>query len=96
MDKDMSQNDHDQNATLSRLDERTRSIQDSLNEMKNDFKSFKDEIRNQMNDFDERYITRKEYDADQKPIKQIVYGVVGLILSTIVGAVIAAFIVKPF
>ena len=91
---------------LGRLDERTKAIQSSIDKMNFDVRLQMDSISKKIDDLENRtnrrietvekdlqenYISRQEFN----PIQKIVYGVVGLILVAVAGAVLALVMAQP-
>lgn len=68
-------------ASVARIDERTEATNRTIHELKGDFNSFKDEIR-------QEYVTEKEF----SPIKKICFGLVGIIVITVIGAILRLII----
>jgi len=97
---------NNENDFLGRLDERTKSIQLILERLESDLRSSSDNINKKI-DFSEQRMTKKidELEADLKenyvrkdhftPIQKIVYGLVGLTLTSVAGALIATVVNKP-
>ncbi len=86
---------HLNRALLERLDERTASILEDLAEIKKElankyvskdtFETIKDTVQN----MPEVYVTKDEF----APVRKIVYGLVGLVLTGVVAAILALVIV---
>jgi len=78
-------------ALLARIDERTQNmvrdldnVRAGVNDVKKDIKDLRDEIAR-------TYVTKDEF----RPVRMVVYALVGTVLLTVVGAVIALVIVVP-
>lgn len=69
-----------ENVDIARMDERIKNIQDRLEDL----------IRK----IDSNYVTKVEFISEVAPIKKIVYGVVSLILVSVVVAILALVIRK--
>lgn len=67
---------HDE-SLLARLDERTLGLQQSLSQFQSDFSALTERLEKQ-------YVTTKEF----WPIKALVYGAVGSVLTAIVGSIL--------
>lgn len=91
---------------LARLDERTKAIQNDMQELKKDLKTIDDIYTNRLTEFEKKieekvekhfeksavkYVTKDSFD----PVKKIVYGLVGLILTAVAGAIISLAVIKP-
>lgn len=72
---------------LIRLDERTLSIEKRLNESSNANDSRITKIEKQI---EEKCVTKEEF----SPVRLVVYGLVGLILVAVVGALIGLVVIK--
>ena len=60
--------------------------------LQKDIQYMKDKI-DEMNDkMDEKFVTQDEFRAKFDPISKLVYGIVGLILTTVVGALLSIVI----
>ena len=60
-----------------------RLVEDTRKELKNDISNLNDKV-------DSRFVTHDEFE----PIKKVVYGLVGLILVSVVGALVALVIIQ--
>jgi len=96
--------------TLARVDERTKSIQNELSQLRGDLKSSAEDITEKIRETERRTVIRienlehgaseiftildREYvkKAEFGPIKIVVYGFVGLLLTAIITAMITAAI----
>ena len=96
--------------TLARVDERTKSIQSELSNLRGDLKSSAEDIADKIRETERRTVIRieklehddteiftildREYvkKAEFGPIKVVVYGFVGLLLTAIITAMITAAI----
>lgn len=67
-----------------------RSDKTKLAVISNDISYIKDDIRDIKSKLNAKYITRTEFE----PIKKIVYGVVAIILTAVVGAIVGLVILK--
>jgi len=86
---------------LSRLDERTKSIQTEIINVKTDIKektdkleemikANKDDLVDWVDTLDKNYVRKETF----TPVQKIVYGLVGLVLSGVALAVISLVVVK--
>lgn len=67
----------------------TKSI--NIDVIANDISYIKRDVTEIKDKIERSYVTREEFE----PIKKIVYGLVALILITVVGAVLALVIIRP-
>jgi hypothetical protein len=64
----------------------------AINGLQKDIQYMKAKI-DEMNDkMDEKFVTQDEFRAKFDPISKLVYGIVGLILTTVVGALLSVVI----
>ena len=70
--------------TLARVDERTRHMSEDINSIKGMVDKLADSTKNE-------FVTKTEVE----PIKRIVYGVVSIILTTVIGGLVALVVIKP-
>lgn len=86
---------------LARLDERTKAIQSDILTIRLDLKektlkleemidSSKDEYESVIDSLEKNYVRKETF----SPVQRLVYGVVGLILSGVVVALLGLFVVK--
>lgn len=91
---------------LARLDERTKSIQTGLEKINADIRSNNEtttkkienlelaisrRMENIEREIKEEYVKKEQF----TPIQKIVYGVVAIILSTVLGSLVALVVYKP-
>lgn len=94
------------NDLLGRLDERSKSIQLILEKLENDLRVNNDTIHKKIDiteirlskriddietDIEKNFVRKDQF----TPIQKIVYGLVGLTLTTVLGALIATVVYKP-
>jgi len=66
-----------------RLETQVAVMQETMSDIRSDVIEIKVKL-------DSKYVTKEEFD----PIKKLVYGVTGLILTTVIGALLALVIIK--
>lgn len=69
---------------LHRIDERTNTLNTKVNEIKGELHDLRTVI-------DAKYVTREEF----LPVRNIIYGLVGMILMGVLGALTAAVLHSP-
>lgn len=99
-------NNNQDRELLGRLDERTKAIQASIEKMNFDIRLQIDHLSKKIDDSEDRlerkieniekdlldnYVNQQQF----SPIQKIVYGVVGLILLTVAGSVLALVLAQP-
>ena len=68
--------------TLSRVEQKQDDMVKGQENMVSVFREFKHEIKSEFKDMKDNYVTKKEFN----PVQKLVYGVVVLILTTVVSA----------
>ena len=74
--------------TLARLDERTRSIKNDIQFLKEEITSIKRSVKEETNDINEslaKYVTKEEF----SPIQRAIYTVASLIVMSVIGTLIS-------
>ena len=68
--------------TLSRVEQKQDDMVKGQDAMVNVFRDFKHEMKSEFKDIKDNYVTKKEF----SPIQKVVYGMVVMILTTVLGA----------
>lgn len=75
----------------SSLDTKVAVILNDVGHIREEIGDIKMDLQEQRKEAKENYIRKEEFD----PVKRIVYGLVGLILVAVVGAIIALVVIQP-
>jgi hypothetical protein len=76
---------------LARIDERTKNTDRAISDIKDDVKSIRTDLsslyvtKTEFTPVKEDYVSKKDFE----PVRKIVYGVVGIILFAVIGALVA-------
>jgi hypothetical protein len=81
---------------LARIDERTKNTDKAIGDIKEDVKTLREELsshyvtKTEFTPVKDDYVSKKDFE----PVRKIVYGVVGIILATVIGALVALVLKK--
>lgn len=77
-----------QSVLLIRIDERVKLLSGEVKELNNKMESMQNDLDDKIQSMQSIYVTRKEFE----PVKIITYGIVGISLVTLLGAMLAKVI----
>jgi hypothetical protein len=81
---------------LARIDERTKNTDKAIADIKGDVRSIREELsstyvtKTEFAPVKEDYVSKKDFE----PVRKIVYGVIGIILVAVIGALVALVVKK--
>ena len=82
-------------ATLARIDERTIALQIDMGDVKREQGVLRDTLFKNLSrleeDIEKRFVLRQEFN----PVRLLVYGFVGTVLTAVLGALLALVVIKP-
>ena len=78
------------NELLIRLDERAVSIQREIKQLNDDISEIKNNIKENRAEYIKQFVTKEEF----APVQRSIYGIVSLILVTVIGTVLSLVIHK--
>lgn len=77
-------------AMLARIDEKTGHTHEMMTRMVETMREHEEKDDQRFRDVTREYVSQKEFE----PVKKVVYGLVGLILTAVAGALVALVLVK--